>query len=115
MIDNKVVRPWGYYINLFEGKKYLTKVIHVNCGGALSVQSHNHRSEHWFIACGKAKVILNESEFILEAGSSIDIPLRAVHSLQNPFEEELEVIETQCGDILSEEDIIRYKDIYGRI
>ena len=114
-MDNKVERPWGYFINLSEGEGYLTKVIHVNTGQRLSVQSHNHRSEHWFVAHGNAKVILGDEEFTLHQGESIDIPLKAIHSLQNPFDTELEVIEIQQGDLLSEDDIIRYKDIYGRV
>ncbi len=97
-----------------EKKGFLTKLIHVNIGQKLSVQSHNHRSEHWVVLSGQAKVVLEGQEHVLSTGSSIDIPVKAIHSLQNPYEEDLEIIEVQLGDILIEEDIVRYEDIYGR-
>lgn len=115
LIHKTVYRPWGFYTVLTEGKGFLTKRIHVNSGHKLSVQSHNHRSEHWVVLSGKAKVILEGKEHILSPGHSIDIPLKAIHSLQNPFDEMLEIIEVQKGDLLIEEDIIRYEDIYGRV
>lgn len=110
-----VNRPWGYFRVIAQGKNYSAKVIHVNSGQKLSVQSHNHRSEHWVVASGTAKVLLGDSEIMLNVGQSIDIPVKAVHSLSNPFSEDLEVIELQMGEIISEDDIIRYSDIYGRI
>ena len=110
----KVIRPWGYFINIANGEGFLTKIIHVNPEGKLSVQSHNHRSEHWFIVKGQAKVRLNDTEFELKSGESIDIPLKAIHSVQNAHNKDLEIIEIQQGDLLSEDDIIRYEDIYGR-
>lgn len=109
-----VHRPWGFYTNICENDGYLVKRILVSPKQALSIQSHNHRSEHWTVIKGKAKVILDSSEHILKSGQSIDIPLKAIHSLQNPFDEDLEIIEVQMGDLLSEDDIIRYSDIYGR-
>lgn len=113
--NEKVVRPWGYFINIANGDGYLSKIIHVNPEGKLSVQSHNYRSEHWFVIKGKAKVILDKKEFLLNTGDSIDIPLKAIHSIQNPYDNELEIIEIQQGTVLSEDDIIRYEDIYGRV
>lgn len=114
LVHKTVYRPWGFYTVLAQGKGFLTKLIHVNTGQKLSVQSHNHRSEHWVILSGKAKVILEGNDYILSAGNSIDVPLKAIHSLQNPYEEELEIIEVQLGELLIEDDIIRYEDIYGR-
>lgn len=114
LIHKTVYRPWGFYTVLAEGKGFLTKIIHVNTGQKLSVQAHNHRSEHWVVLSGTAKIILDSKEHILSPGFSIDIPLKAIHSLQNPYEEDLEIIEVQLGDLLIEEDIIRYEDIYGR-
>ena len=111
----KNIRPWGYYINIAEGRGFLTKIIHVNPEGKLSVQSHNHRSEHWFILKGCANVLVNDKEYTLNSGNSIDIPVKSVHSIYNPINEDLELIEIQTGDYLSEDDIIRYEDIYGRI
>jgi mannose-1-phosphate guanylyltransferase/mannose-6-phosphate isomerase len=114
-VHKTVYRPWGFYTVIAEGKGFQTKIIHVNCGQKLSVQSHNYRSEHWVVLSGTAKVVLEGKEHILSSGHSIDIALKAIHSLQNPFEEELEIIEVQKGDILSEDDIIRYEDMYGRV
>lgn len=113
--DEKVFRPWGYFINIARNSNYLAKIIHVNAGGKLSVQSHNHRSEHWFAVKGNAKVLLENNEFILQEGKSIDIPVKAIHSLHNISESDIEIVEIQRGDILSEDDIFRYEDIYGRI
>lgn len=115
LIHKTVYRPWGFYTILAQGKGFLTKLIHVNTGQRLSVQSHNHRSEHWVVLSGRAKVVLEGKDHILSTGYSIDIPLKAIHSLQNPYEEELEIIEVQLGDLLMEDDIVRYEDIYGRI
>lgn len=115
LVHKTVYRPWGFYTVIAQGKGFQSKIIHVNPGQKLSVQSHNHRSEHWVVLTGMAKVILEGSELILSPGHSIDIPVKAVHSLQNPYEGDLEIIEVQKGDILLEEDIIRYEDIYGRV
>lgn len=115
LIHKTVYRPWGFYTVIAQGQGFLTKIIHVNTGQKLSVQSHNYRSEHWVVLTGKAKVILEGQELILSPGHSVDIPVKAIHSLQNPFEDGLEIIEVQKGDPLIEEDIIRYEDMYGRV
>lgn len=114
-IHTTVFRPWGYYTVLNQGEGYLTKMICVTRKGQLSLQSHNHRSEHWVVLSGIARVTLEDKTFMLKAGSSIDIPVKAIHSLANPYDTELKIIEVQKGDKLVEEDIIRYKDIYGRV
>ncbi len=113
--EQTVIRPWGYFTNLAVQENYLVKVIHVNAGQQLSVQSHNYRSEHWLVTKGIAKVLLGENELNLSVGESIDIPVKAIHSLQNPSEKPIEIIEVQLGECLSEDDIVRYKDIYGRV
>ena len=115
MVHKTVYRPWGFYTVIAEGKGFQTKLIHVNQGQKLSVQSHNHRSEHWVVLSGMAKVVLEGQDHILSPGHSIDIAVKAIHSLQNPYEGDLEIIEIQKGDILSEDDIIRYEDMYGRV
>ena len=115
LVHKTVYRPWGYYTVLGEGKGFLTKMIHVNPGQKLSVQSHNHRSEHWVVLEGKAKVVLEGKELILSPGHSVDIAVKAIHSLQNPYEEDLKIVEVQKGDLLIEEDIVRYEDMYGRV
>ncbi len=114
-VHKTVYRPWGFYTVIAEGKGFISKIIHVNPGQKLSVQSHNHRSEHWVVLTGMAKVVLESKEHILSPGHSVDIAVKEIHSLQNPFEEDLEIIEVQKGDILSEDDIIRYEDMYGRV
>lgn len=114
-VHKTVYRPWGYYTVLGEGKGFLTKMIQVNPGQKLSVQSHNHRSEHWVVLEGTAKVVLEGKEHILSPGHSVDIAVKEIHSLQNPYDEVLKIVEVQKGDILIEEDIIRYEDIYGRV
>lgn len=113
-VHKTVYRPWGFYTVIAEGKGFQTKLIHVNPGQKLSVQSHNHRSEHWVVLTGTAKVVLEGKDHILSPGHSIDIAVKAIHSLQNPYEDDIEIIEVQKGDILSEDDIIRYEDMYGR-
>ena len=114
-IHTTVYRPWGYYTILNQGEGYLTKMICVSRKGQLSLQSHNHRSEHWVVLSGIARVTLDDKVFMLKAGSSIDIPVKAIHQLANPYDSELKIIEVQKGDKLVEEDIVRYKDIYGRV
>ena len=114
-IHKTVFRPWGYYTCLADGAGYLTKLISVSPKQKLSIQSHNHRSEHWVVLEGKALVVLNGEKHYLESGQSIDIPLKAIHSLQNPYDEELRIIEVQKGDYIAEDDIIRYEDAYGRV
>lgn len=115
LIHKTVYRPWGFYTVIAQGNGFLSKIIHVNSGQKLSVQSHNHRSEHWVVLTGTAKVVLEANERILSPGHSVDIPVKAIHSLQNPYKEALEIIEVQKGDIIAEDDIIRYEDIYGRV
>lgn len=115
LVHKTVYRPWGYYTVLAEGNGFLTKMIQVNPGQKLSVQSHNHRSEHWVVLEGMAKVLLEGKEHILSPGHSIDIDVKEIHSLQNPYKEVLKIIEVQKGDLLIEEDIVRYEDMYGRV
>lgn len=114
-LHKTVFRPWGYYTCMNSGEGYLTKTICVMPHHKLSVQSHNHRSEHWVVLEGTALVLKDGKEYNVYAGDSIDIPLGAKHSLQNPYNEELKIIEIQKGDYISEDDIIRYEDCYGRV
>ena len=114
-LHKTVFRPWGYYTCMNEGDGYLTKTICVLPHQKLSVQSHNHRSEHWVVLEGQALVLLDDKKYDVYAGDSIDIPLKAKHSLQNPYDKELKIIEVQKGDYISEDDIIRYEDCYGRV
>ncbi len=114
-LHKTVFRPWGYYTCMNSGDGYLTKTICVMPKHKLSIQSHNHRSEHWVVLEGTALVLKDGQEYKVYAGDSIDIPLGVKHSLQNPYDDELKIIEIQKGDYLSEDDIIRYEDCYGRV
>ena len=98
-----------------QGEGYLTKTICVLPKQKLSVQSHNHRSEHWVVLEGDALVLLDRKEYNIKSGESIDIPIQAKHSLQNPYDKELKILEVQKGNYISEDDIIRYEDCYGRL
>ncbi len=113
-IHKQIFRPWGSYTSLAEGKSWQVKRIEVRPGGSLSLQLHNHRSEHWIIVKGKALIEIDEKQFSLIENQSTYIPLRSKHRLSNPSEETLVLIEVQSGDYLGEDDIIRIKDIYGR-
>ena len=114
-VHKTVFRPWGYYTCLNKGEGWLTKVISVSPSHKLSLQSHNYRSEHWVVLSGTATVILEGETKELSKGQSIDIPVKAKHSLQNLTNEGLKILEVQKGDYISEDDIIRYEDIYGRV
>ena len=114
IIHNTVYRPWGYYTVLQKDEGYLIKIIQVNPKSKLSLQMHHHRSEHWVVLSGTAKVIKDDNEFILKPGDSIDIPIEAKHSLENFENSDLKIIEVQKGDYLDEDDIVRFEDIYGR-
>jgi mannose-1-phosphate guanylyltransferase/mannose-6-phosphate isomerase len=108
-------RPWGSYTNLFEGKEFLIKELYVKPKGILSLQKHHHRAEHWLVTKGNPKITLNKISFIKKPNEHIFIPLEAIHRIQNPGKKPVKIIEAQVGSILSETDIVRYQDIYGRV
>jgi mannose-1-phosphate guanylyltransferase/mannose-6-phosphate isomerase len=112
---NVYYRPWGRYVNLFEGKGFLIKELYVKPKGILSLQKHHHRSEHWFITQGMPKITLNKDSFSKKQNDHIFIPLEAVHRIQNPGNKPVKIIEAQVGSILKESDIVRFQDVYGRI
>ena len=114
--DHKTVyRPWGYYTVLNEGEGFLTKCIHVNPEAKLSIQLHHHRKEHWAVLEGRALVLKGEEYIELGKGDSIDIEVEEKHSIQNPYDEPLKILEIQQGDVLDENDIVRFEDMYGRV
>jgi mannose-1-phosphate guanylyltransferase/mannose-6-phosphate isomerase len=112
---NSEIRPWGNYVILQKEANYLVKRIEVLPGESLSLQSHNHRSEHWTIVAGTAQVQINELSKILQTNQSIEIPKRAKHRLANHSKSPLIIIEVQLGENLDESDITRYEDKYGRV
>ena len=115
ILHKKIYRPWGSYVSLIESKNWLVKKIEVNPNSQLSLQMHNHRAEHWVVVSGKAEIQIDEKNFILTKNQSTFIPLGAKHRLKNPSTKVLTIIEIQSGDLISEDDIIRFSDDYGRI
>ena len=113
-VHTTVHRPWGTYTVLLRAGNYLIKRLFVSSQKRLSLQYHNHRSEHWVVVNGTAEVTNNGETFQLKKGESTFVPALALHRLANPYEEPLEVIEVQHGDILTEEDIIRCDDDFHR-
>ena len=107
-------RPWGSYTVLEENKNYKIKRIDVNSGHRLSQQMHHHRSEHWIVVSGTAKVTCGEREFIVNVNESTFIPMGTVHRLENPGLIPLIIIEVQSGEYLGEDDIVRFHDDYQR-
>jgi mannose-1-phosphate guanylyltransferase/mannose-6-phosphate isomerase len=112
---NVYYRPWGRYVNLFEGKGFLIKELFVKSKGILSLQKHHHRSEHWLVTQGTPKITLNKDSFSKKQNDHIFIPLEAVHRIENPGNKSVKIIEAQVGSILKESDIVRFQDVYGRI
>ena len=109
-----VQRPWGSYTVLEEGPGFKVKRVTVNPGGRLSLQLHHKRSEHWVVIAGTARVTRGEEVFDLQVGQSTAIPIETKHRLENPGQDTVHIIEVQNGPYLGEDDIVRFKDDYGR-
>lgn len=107
-------RPWGTYTVLEENRSYKIKRIEVSPGQRLSLQMHHHRSEHWIVVSGTAKVTCGDQEFIVNVNESTFIPMGKSHRLENPGLIPLIIIEVQSGEYLGEDDIVRYQDDYQR-
>ncbi|NMA48605.1 MAG: mannose-1-phosphate guanylyltransferase/mannose-6-phosphate isomerase [Tissierellia bacterium] len=107
-------RPWGSYTVLDEGHRYKVKQITVRPQRQLSLQKHFHRSEHWTVVNGTAEVQIGDKISLVKNNESIYIPIGELHRLTNPGKVDLVIIETQVGDYLGEDDIVRYEDYYGR-
>jgi mannose-1-phosphate guanylyltransferase/mannose-6-phosphate isomerase len=110
----QVHRPWGSYTVLEESRFYKIKRVSVSPGKRLSLQLHNHRSEHWIVVSGTAEIQLGGESSILNPNESTFVRAGVRHRLANPGETALEVIEVQSGDYLGEDDIVRFDDEYGR-
>ncbi len=111
---SKIFRPWGHYISVVEQSRWQLKLIHVKPGEKLSLQMHHHRSEHWVVVNGTAKVVLDNNSKVLSENQSIYIPLGSKHRLSNPGKIPLILIEIQSGAYVGEDDIVRFEDKYGR-
>ena len=113
--QNIFYRPWGKYINLYSGKGFLVKELVINPKSSISLQKHHHRSEHWTVTSGRPKITINNKKFFKNTSETAFIPKGAIHRIENPFNRAVKIIEVQTGPILKETDIIRFKDMYGRI
>lgn len=113
-LHRTVTRPWGLYTVLEEGTRFKIKRLMVRPGESLSLQMHHHRSEHWIVVSGMARVTNGEQEFLLDTNESTFIKSGHTHRLTNPGVIDLVMIEVQSGEYLGEDDIVRFTDIYGR-
>jgi mannose-1-phosphate guanylyltransferase/mannose-6-phosphate isomerase len=113
-LHRTVARPWGTYTVLQEGPRFKIKRIEVKPGQTLSLQMHHHRSEHWIVVSGTARVTCDDQVKLVAANESTYIPIGTRHRLENPGVVDLVMIEVQCGDYLGEDDIVRFEDKYGR-
>ena len=113
-LNRKLYRPWGNFTSIASGPRWQVKRLEINPGESLSLQMHFHRSEHWVIVNGIAKVEIDNKETFLQKSESIYVPLRAKHRLSNPGQDLLVIIEVQNGEYLGEDDIVRFQDFYGR-
>ena len=114
-IGERDTRPWGTWEVLATGERYTVKRIHVLPGERLSLQYHQHRSEHWTIVQGLAEVELDDVVHQLSAGNYAHIPVGAVHRVRALGSEPLVFLEIQVGEVLDENDIVRISDDYGRL
>lgn len=113
-LHRQVFRPWGSYDSLENMDGFQVKRLVVNPGAVLSLQKHAHRSEHWVVVRGTARITRNDEEIDLGVNDSAYIAVGDVHRIANPFDEPVHIIEVQCGDYLGEDDIVRLEDSYGR-
>jgi len=113
-LHRKVCRPWGSYESIDASARFQVKHIIINPGASISLQLHYHRSEHWVVVKGTARISRDKETFILTENQSTYIPLGIKHRLENPGKLPLEIIEVQSGGYLEEDDIVRFDDIYGR-
>ncbi|EJH6250308.1 mannose-1-phosphate guanyltransferase [Salmonella enterica] len=113
-MHREVYRPWGKYDSIDAGERYQVKRITVKPGEGLSVQMHHHRAEHWVVVAGTARVTINGEVKLLGENESIYIPLGATHCLENPGKIPLDLIEVRSGSYLEEDDVVRFRDRYGR-
>ncbi len=114
-LHRTVARPWGTYTVIEEGVHFKIKRIRVKPGASLSLQMHHHRSEHWIVVSGMAKVVNGENELFVSKNESTYIPAGHRHRLENPGVLDLVMIEVQSGEYLGEDDIVRFEDVYGRV
>jgi mannose-1-phosphate guanylyltransferase len=114
-LHRTVHRPWGTYTTLEEGPGFKIKRVEVRPGRSMSLQLHNHRSEHWVVVTGTARIVNGEKNLDIRPNESTFIPVGTRHRMANPGTQDLVVIEVQTGGYLGEDDIVRFEDVYGRV
>lgn len=107
-------RPWGWFVSLVVGNRFQVKRIMVHPGASLSLQSHFHRSEHWIVVEGTARVTIDDAVKLVTENESVYLPLGCVHQMENPGKVPMVLIEVQTGAYVGEDDIVRYEDVYAR-
>ena len=107
-------RPWGWFETLAVSERFKVKRIVVKPGASLSLQSHRHRSEHWVVVSGTARVTIGDDVRLVDENQSVYVPVGARHRMENPGKIPLTLIEVQSGSYLGEDDIVRFEDTYGR-
>ena len=112
---NTFHRPWGNYKNFFKGVDFLLKELTVNAKSSISLQKHQHRSEHWTVINGNPKITLGKKFFFKKINETIFVPKGSIHRIENIYNKPVKIIEAQLGAVLKEADIIRYQDVYGRV
>jgi mannose-1-phosphate guanylyltransferase/mannose-6-phosphate isomerase len=113
-LHREVFRPWGSYDSVDAGPRFQVKRLTVKPGAKLSLQKHAHRAEHWVVVRGTARITRDDEVFLLNENESTYIPIGAVHRIENPGDDILQIIEVQSGSYLGEDDIVRIEDTYGR-
>ena len=112
---NTHYRPWGNYKNFLRSENFLLKELTINKKSSISLQKHHHRAEHWTVTSGKPRITIGKKIFFISANESVFIPKGTVHRIENVYDEQVKIVEAQLGGTLKETDIVRYKDVYGRV
>ena len=112
---NTFFRPWGNYKNFFRGENFLLKELTINKNSSISLQKHHYRSEHWTVTEGRPKITIGNKVFFKNINDSVFIPKGSIHRIENIYKKPVKIVEAQLGNVLKENDIVRYQDIYGRI
>ena len=113
--QNTYYRPWGSYKNFFKGENFLLKELIVNKKSSISLQKHHYRAEYWTVISGKPKITVGKKVFFKKTNENIFIPKGSIHRIENIYDEQVKIVEAQLGSVLKETDIVRYKDVYGRV
>jgi mannose-6-phosphate isomerase-like protein (cupin superfamily) len=107
-------KPWGYYRVLYQEDQILIKVLVIDPGAELSLQRHEHRSETWFVEIGSGEAHISGKKYDIKEGDVLEVPVLAFHRIKNTGDGRLFIFEVQHGDSISEDDILRIEDKYGR-